>query len=93
VWIAGAADDPQTLIGWVAAEPARVHYTYVKKRLRGHGIARDLLEHAACDLGQFTSTSTLTRDWIREKASANGISYSPSFRGEHAEKAADRIVA
>jgi GNAT superfamily N-acetyltransferase len=82
VYIAAASDDPQALLAWIAAEPTRLHYVYVKKRLRGHGVARDLFQHAEQQLGPFRSTSTLTRGWMRDAAADHGISYSPLIQTE-----------
>lgn len=78
VFIAQAEDAaPPLLLGFVCAEPHRVHYVYVKKNVRERGLARQLLEHAQRELGDFTYTST-THAWARKL----GLAYDPIIERE-----------
>ena len=82
VFIAGAEDDPQLLLGYVCAEPGRVHYVYVKKNLRRRGISDRLLTYATNRLGPFKYTSTLTRAWTHDWARKLGLAYDPIIESE-----------
>lgn len=41
--IACLPDDPDAILGWAAVAPPSLHYVYVRKELRGQGLARALL--------------------------------------------------
>lgn len=40
--LAVSEDDPTLILGWIAGGPERLDYVYVRKSLRGAGIAKDL---------------------------------------------------
>jgi hypothetical protein len=40
--VAHLPDDPDAIVGWAALAPGRVLYAYVRRELRGRGIAKTL---------------------------------------------------
>lgn len=60
VRIAHLADDPSVILGYLVTEPGVVHFAYVKKAFRRHGIASDLFHDLDVNSHVFTHW---TRDW------------------------------
>ncbi len=50
---------------WACASDDSLHYVYVPPELRGHGIARRLIESA---MGEYADHITVTHPWPRESA-------------------------
>lgn len=58
--VAAYEPGPELIMGWACGETGVLHYVYVKKRYRGNGIARMLVEHA-CGEGPLRYTQRMDR--------------------------------
>lgn len=59
--------DPRVVIGWACGAPGVLHYVYVKRKFRGDGIARALLDAIGAGEGPLTVThmTGAIRRWNR----------------------------
>lgn len=75
--IAASEKDDLTVLGWVCTEGEVLHYIYVRKDLRGNGIARDLVGERT--IRQYSHKSPRARAWLAagKPSPANAWAFNP----------------
>ena len=61
--VATPIDRPDVFLGWALARGPHLDYVYVKKDIRGYGLARELV----MAVGPIARVGFVTRDWMVEK--------------------------
>lgn len=90
IWL---ACDEDLYLGWCASSPGRLEYVYVKKNVRRHGLANQLIAHATTEhRAPMRTVGLMTWPWVERWLARNHVRYQPT-RGTHVQAEADSAAA